>query len=67
MTINRYLLLYISFLGVLACQKNVITVDGGAISGVPSQKEGVTVFKGIPYAAPPLGELRWRDPQPVQP
>lgn len=43
----------------------VIRVDGGMIQGM---KEGkVTVFRGIPYAAPPVGDLRWQAPQPVQP
>lgn len=43
----------------------VIRVEGGMIQGM---KEGkVTVFKGIPYAAPPVGDLRWKAPQPVRP
>lgn len=52
-------------LPVLA-QIPVLTVDGGRIEGVMDE-EGVAVYKGIPYAAPPVGDLRWRKPQPVQP
>lgn len=41
----------------------VVKIDSGALQG--SVAEGVVSFKGIPFAAPPLGELRWRPPQPV--
>ena len=27
---------------------------------------GITIFKGVPFAAPPVGNLRWKAPQPVQ-
>ena len=42
-----------------------VRVDGGQIAGVSADVDGVTVFKGIPYAAPPVGELRWKAPQDV--
>lgn len=43
----------------------VATVSGGRISG--TSEAGLRVFLGVPYAAPPVGDLRWRDPQPVGP
>ena len=42
-----------------------VTVDAGALEGRVDSASGVLVFQGIPYAAPPVGEWRWRPPQPV--
>ena len=43
----------------------VLTVSGGKIQGVLTDSSNVLVYKGIPYAAPPVGALRWQAPQPV--
>jgi para-nitrobenzyl esterase len=40
-----------------------IAVEGGLLLG--RIEDGLTVYRGIPYAAPPTGELRWRPPQPA--
>ena len=45
----------------------VVSVEGGQVKGMETVKNGVYVFKGIPYAAPPVGDLRWKEPQPVIP
>lgn len=42
---------------------NVVRIDSGLISGV-TDKSDVTAYLGIPFAAPPVGQLRWRPPQP---
>jgi para-nitrobenzyl esterase len=43
----------------------VVRVDSGQLQG--AMEDGVVSYKGIPFAAPPAGDLRWRPPQPVAP
>jgi para-nitrobenzyl esterase len=42
-----------------------VKIQGGLVSGVPGADASIWAFKGIPFAAPPVGELRWRAPKPV--
>jgi para-nitrobenzyl esterase len=53
-----------SSVGTSAAIPDPVKTDAGPIAGetLPS---GVRVFKGIPFGAPPVGNLRWREPQPV--
>ncbi len=44
----------------------IAKTENGMVRGLPSADPRVTVFKGIPFAAPPTGENRWRAPQPCQ-
>ena len=43
-----------------------VKVENGLIQGLPAADPRITVFKGVPFAAPPVGENRWRAPQPAQ-
>ena len=42
-----------------------VKIDSGMVAGTASGQPTVRVFKGIPFAAPPLGENRWKAPQPA--
>jgi para-nitrobenzyl esterase len=51
--------------GALADIPAELEIDSGKITGTTGFAAEVRVFKGIPFAAPPLGAHRWRAPQPV--
>src|SRR3954465_10594700 len=44
-----------------------IQIESGQVAGVEGADRSIAVFKGIPYAAPPVGGPRWRPPQPPVP
>ena len=44
-----------------------VHVEGGVVEGIANADSSVRMFRGIPFAAPPVGELRWKAPRPVVP
>ena len=65
---NKFLLLIVMFLCsvVAATAADVVRTANGLVDGRGVQPSGVRIFRGIPFAQPPTGELRWREPQPVK-
>src|SRR5512146_2175413 len=47
----------------VAQQPAPIKVEGGLVQG--TSENGLTVYRGIPFAAPPVGDLRWQAPRPA--
>jgi carboxylesterase type B len=41
-------------------------IKNGKVKGLPGNDPRITVYKGIPFAAPPVGDLRWKAPQPCE-
>lgn len=51
---------------VLKAQQTSVTVQVSEGSLLGLKEDNVAVFKGVPYAQPPIGNLRWKEPQPVK-
>lgn len=43
-----------------------VKTENGWVRGIPAADPRITAFKGIPFAAPPVGDLRWKAPQPAK-
>jgi para-nitrobenzyl esterase len=54
-------------LPMLAFAADQVRTTAGIIEGAGAQPSNVRLFRGIPYAAPPIGLFRWKEPQPVKP
>ena len=46
--------------------KRIAVTENGTVRGLQGTDARITVYKGIPFAAPPVGENRWKAPKPVQ-
>ena len=57
--------IFSGLLGAYRPSPQRVTIDTGTLEGLDTA--GVMVFRGIPYAAAPVGELRWRPPRQTQP
>ncbi|MGE5943026.1 MAG: carboxylesterase family protein, partial [Flavobacteriales bacterium] len=65
--IKTYFVILCVLLAVVSCSKpepGQVKIENGWIQG--TVQDSLTIFKGIPFAAPPVGNLRWKAPQPIE-
>jgi para-nitrobenzyl esterase len=64
---TKSLLLIAAALASTSMAADRVKIDSGIVEGTVNSDSSVRIFRGVPFAAPPVGDLRWRPPQPVQP
>lgn len=64
---NIFALFFGFFPFLVLAQGPSVSIQSGRIQGTYSTDNSIQIFKGIPFAAPPVGDLRWKAPQPVEP
>ncbi|HEY9154100.1 MAG TPA: carboxylesterase family protein [Opitutaceae bacterium] len=65
MKITPYIIFALCAVGLTAAEKTApVPTEYGPVQGLV--ENGLSIFKGIPFAAPPVGDRRWRAPQPPQ-
>jgi para-nitrobenzyl esterase len=62
---NVFLFLILCLSLFAKAQNPVVVTGNGKIQGTTNTDKTVRIFKGIPFAAPPVGDLRWKEPKPV--
>src|SRR5437764_11204822 len=56
---------FAALVGLQAFAADLVRTSGGQVEGVTTTDGKIRMFKGIAYAAPPVGDLRWKAPQPA--
>lgn len=57
----------LSIVRIAAAEAPRVKTASGELEGIEDSASGIRAFQGIPFAEPPVGELRWKAPQPVKP
>jgi para-nitrobenzyl esterase len=64
--LRRAFLLMAVAVASTAMAANRVKIASGTLEGTINSDSSLRIFRGVPFAAPPVGDLRWRPPQPVQ-
>jgi para-nitrobenzyl esterase len=64
--LRKAFLLMAATVATTAMAADRVKIASGTLEGTVNSDSSLRIFRGVPFAAPPVGDLRWRPPQPVQ-